>query len=212
MNTSWLEKASLYEFLALGLRYPDAVLVKALAEGEFADALEELSLLNGLDAVAVSAALKELEEYKGANPQTLLQSLRVEYTSLFIGQAAPLVSPYAGIWWAREAGVQPLLFVNKESLAVKSFMRSCGLGQPEGTNEPLDHIATELEFLHYLCLLRGGAALPPELPEDFSLPTCAYKHFYEEHFTAWSKLFAAAVAEKARIPFYRALARILTCL
>ena len=45
---------------------------------------------------------------------------------------------YEGVWAAEADGVQPLLFVNPRSMEVERFMRSCGLGRPEGTNEPLD--------------------------------------------------------------------------
>ncbi len=208
----WLHKAALYELLALGLRLPTRELAEVVSSGEFADALSELAELNKLDTKVLAVSLEELAGYQQADIEELFHDLRIEYTHLFVGAPEPAVSPFAGVWWARGVGVEPLLFVNKESMAVERFMRSCGIGQPEGTNEPLDHIASELEFLQYLCMLRAGAALPPELPEDFMLPEQAYEEFYAEHVAAWSKQFAAAAMEESRIPYYRAVARVLSLL
>lgn len=212
METTWLNRAALYELLALGLRYPTDTLIAALTEGEYADALKEVSELNELDGTALAESLEDLAEYRNQESKALMKTLRVEYTFLYIGEKRPPVSPYAGVWWSHEKGITPLLFVNKESLAVKEFMRSCGIKKPADANEPLDHIATELEFLQYLCLCRADASLQPEFLEDSALPEHAYEDFYAEHFDKWSKQFAAATLEKARIPFYRALARMLACL
>ncbi|MEI3231974.1 MAG: molecular chaperone TorD family protein [Gordonibacter pamelaeae] len=63
-----------------------------------------------------------------------------------MGAPEPAVSPYEGVWRAADDGVQALLFVNPHSMEVERFMRACGLGRPEGTNEPLDHVATECEL------------------------------------------------------------------
>jgi len=94
-------------------------------------------------------------------------------------------------------------------MAVERFLRSCGVGQPEGTNEPLDHIGSELEFLQYLSLLRAGAATPPE---GLTLPEQAYEQFYDQHFCGFAHKLAAATIEQARIPFFKAVGRILAAL
>lgn len=211
-ENTWLHKATLYELLALGLRLPTKELAEVLSNGEFADALQELAELNELTFEDEAALYESLAAYQDKDADALFHELRIEYTHLFVGAPEPAVSPYAGVWWAREVGVEPLLFVNKESMAVERFMRSCGVGQPEGTNEPLDHIASELEFLQYLCMLRAGAALPEELPEDFALPEQAYEEFFEKHLANWIKKLAAAIAEKARMPFYRVMGYALNSL
>ena len=64
-------------------------------------------------------------------------------------------------------GVQALLFVNPHSMEVERFMRGCGLGRPEGANEPLDHVATECELLEHLALRAVGVFVNKEI--DISL-------------------------------------------
>jgi TorA maturation chaperone TorD len=153
----WLEQAALYELLALSFRLPVPELAEALSSGEFADALAEIGEANGLSAPVVEDAVAALHPYTGADPDALFHRLRTRYTALFVGAPEPLASPFAGIWWARAQGVEPLLFVNKRSMDVERYLRHVGIGQAEGKNEPLDHIATMLEFLHYVALILSGA-------------------------------------------------------
>ena len=119
--------------------------------------------------------------------------------------------------WAAEAdGVQPLLFVNPRSMEVERFMRSCGLGRPEGTNEPLDHVATECELLEHLALRAAGAPASEGAPADADLPgggpAAAYGRFLSGHAQAWMPAFAERLAAEARHPFYRAAAAYLGAL
>ncbi len=146
--------------------------------------------------------------------QALKHVLRNEATYLFIGAPKAAVSPYEGIWRSVDDGVQGLLFVNPHTMDAERFMKSCGLGQPEGSNEPLDHVATELEFLQYLAMLEAGMVAPPEgAPAAGDLPggsaAAAYAQFAEEHVQVWMPRFAEATEAQSRIPFYRAAASLL---
>ncbi|MDR1422797.1 MAG: molecular chaperone TorD family protein [Coriobacteriales bacterium] len=219
-NQEWINRAALYELLALGFLKVAREFVEVVDSGEYAEALAEIGTACGLNEVVVKTSVEELSCYtgivgtdakdaEGIGQGALFHELRIEYTRLFVGAPEPAVSPYAGVWWAKQVGVEPLLFVNKESMAVERFMRSCGVGQPEGTNEPLDHIGSELEFLQYLSLLRAEAAIPPE---GVSIPKDAYEGFYREHFIGFAHKFAAATMTLSRAPFYRAIARVLAAL
>ena len=157
----WLNRAALYEILALGLRLPTPELAEALVSGEFADALAEIGTANQLDDGILGAAVSVLDSYRDGSTDALFHKLRTCYTGLLVGAPEPAVSPYAGVWWARAQGVEPLLFVNKRSMDIERFMRNVGIGQAEGRNEPLDHIATMLEFLQYTALVLAGAAEQP---------------------------------------------------
>ena len=91
-------------------------------------------------------------------------------------------------------------------MEVERFMRGCGLGRPEGTNEPLDHVATECELLEHLALRAAGAEPPEGAPAGSGLPggspAAANGAFLEEHARAWMPRFADAVAAESRAPFY----------
>ena len=200
----WAARATAWELAALSFRYPGPELEGAVASGEWAEAAREI-------AGALGLALPE-----GFGAGASAEGLRPEATRLFVGAPEPAVSPYEGVWRAADDGVQALLFVNPHSMEVERFMRSCGLGRPEGTNEPLDHVATECELLEHLALRAAGAEPPEGAPAGSGLPggspEAAYGAFLEGHARAWMPRFADAVAAESRVPFYRDAAAFLGAL
>lgn len=223
--------AAAWELAAFSFRYPAAELAQAVCSGGWAQAAQEIAHVLGLGlpkgfGEAEPPSVKERKEAEGGlgygegdgDAARVLTELRVEATRLFIGPPHPAVSPYEGVWRANEEGVQALLFVNPHSIAVERFMKACGLGRPEGTNEPLDHIATECELLQHLAL----RALDPSWGEASSLPAAgdlpggsaesSYDLFLAEHVQAWAPGFAARVSAEARMSFYRDASAFLDAL
>ena len=208
----WQARAAAWELAALSFRYPGAELAGAVASGEWAEAAREIAGALGL---ALPEGLGEgLSGRSG--PGDALHALRPEATRLFVGAPEPACSPYEGVWRAADDGVQALLFVNPHSMEVERFMRSCGLGRPEGTNEPLDHVATECELLERLALRAAGAPASEGAPDGAGLPggspAAAYETFLSGHAQAWMPAFAERLAAEARHPFYRAAAAYLGAL
>ena len=216
---TWQARAALCELLALSFRYPDDVLVGAIASGEWGEAAEEIAGALGL-AWPADGAPGAAEAAAVDDPDELKHALRAEATRLFVGAPEPLCSPYEGVWRAADDGVQALLFVNPHSMDVERFCKACGLGRPEGTNEPLDHVATEFELLEYLALRAavdaaaeagdpvedadegepGDVVASADLPGGS--PAAAYDQFMEEHVRTWTPRFADKAAEDARLGFY----------
>ena len=181
----WQARAAMCELLALSFRYPeDKILAEAIASGEWGEAADEIA-----DALALTwsstAAPGAAEAAALADPADIQQELRPEATRLFVGAPQAVCSPYEGVWRAQAEGVQPLLFVNPHSMAVERFCKACGLGRPEGTNEPLDAVWTELELLEYLALRAAADALDAEDAADVAAggdggPTEAEAEQYRE--------------------------------
>ncbi len=199
-------------------------LAEAAAGGEWDEAAGEILAALGLPAEVPAAAgdpagppaARAADTAGPAGADALLRALRPEATRLFVGAPEPACSPYEGVWAAESDGVQPLLFVNPRSMEVERFMRSCGLGRPEGTNEPLDHVATECELLERLALRAAGAPASEGAPDGAGLPggspAAAYETFLSGHAQAWMPAFAERLAAEARHPFYRAAAAYLGAL
>ncbi|WP_241156522.1 MULTISPECIES: molecular chaperone [unclassified Adlercreutzia] len=230
---TWQARAAMCELLALSLRYPkDAVLSEKVASGEWHDAADEIAGALALAWSADETAAADGGAAAPSDPTELQRALRVEATRLFVGSPEPACSPFEGVWRAADDGVQALLFVNPHSMAVERFCKACGLGRPEGTNEPLDAVATELELLEYLALraavdvaeAEGDALGEPEdaveaegdagdvvasadLPGGS--PEAAWDQFMADHAKAWMPRFAEALQKESRIPFYRQVARLL---
>lgn len=163
---TWQARAAMCELLALSFRYPeDTVLADAIASGEWGEAADEIA--GALDLSWTSAAAPGAAEAAALpDPAEIQKELRPEATRLFVGAPQAACSPYEGVWRATAEGVQPLLFVNPHSMAVERFCKSCGLGRPEGTNEPLDAVWTELELLEYLALRAAADAMDTAAETD----------------------------------------------
>ena len=236
----WSLKASACELLAFSLRYPTADVAGAIASGEWAAAAQEIAdalgvalpanfaaeLAGGVAAsdgdtpVCAGRGSAEAQEDVQVDTQVdtqvdaLLHALRADATRLFVGSPEPVVSPFEGVWRAADDGVDPLLFVNPHSMEVERFCHACGLGRPQGTNEPLDFAPTELELLQYLASLEAGLVEPAEgAPAAADLPggsaTAAYGQFLAEHVSTWLPKFAEKLCEQARHPFYCAAGQLL---
>ena len=182
---TWQARAAMCELLALSFRYPeDTTLADAVASGEWGEAADEIA--GALDINWTAAAAPGAAEAASLPDSAELQKdLRAEATRLFVGAPKPVCSPYEGVWRAEADGVQPLLFVNPHSMAVERFCKSCGLGRPEGTNEPLDAVWAELELLEYLALRAAADAMDAEAEADVEAggdgaPTEEQAEQYEE--------------------------------
>lgn len=209
---SWADKATFWEFMAFSFRYPGDALVGAVESGEWAEAGKEILEMMGVVASPLldDDLMSPHEESQGR----CLQGLRIEATRLFVGLPDPCCSPYEGVWRAADDGVRALLFVNPHSIEVESFCKSCGLGRPDGTNEPLDHIVGECELLEYLAAVEAGMLdsdvrqhARAEFPGGSA--KAAYEKFIDEHIVKWVPRFAEQVAKETRAPFYRAAAFVL---
>ncbi|MEY8562687.1 molecular chaperone TorD family protein [Eggerthellaceae bacterium 3-80] len=194
---AWQVRAALCELLALSFRYPDSVLAEVVVSGEWMDAANELALAAGVNWAIDPHELSEMGDEEEA-----LHKLRAEATRLFIGAPEPAISPYEGIWRTSDEGGEALLFINPHSMEVERFCKSCGLGRPAGTNEPLDNVATELELLE--CLAARVA-----LGEDAETAAAAYAEFMAAHVMQWMPRFAEKVQEETTLAFYQQAALLL---
>lgn len=215
---NWEARAVALELLSFSFRYPTPELAESVISGEWCAACKDLAEVGCLtlpDGFADTELAADANGLVAKDSETLLHVLRAESTRLFIGAPDPAVPPFEGVWRAADDGVQALLFANPHTIEVMQFLKSCGVGQPEGFNEPLDHIATELAFLQYLSVLEAKMSLPFEEADAIEvLPggsaAAAYAQFFEEHPNTWMARFAAAVEKQTRLPYYRAAAQLLT--
>lgn len=205
--TNWLKSAEAFELLSVSLRLPTMEVGEALSNGEFRRVADGLA--DELDVFS-EEWVGVLRCYEGVDAGELFHKLRREYTRLFGGVPEAMLSLYAGIWQANDDGVAPLLAVNKESMAVERFMKSCGIQRAQLANDPFDNIASELEFLQYLCLVKAGA-LENE-PTAQSVREDAFARFYNEHFIAFAKRFAEKLGAESREAFYDFVAKALLSL
>jgi putative dimethyl sulfoxide reductase chaperone len=116
---------------------------------------------------------------------------KVEYARLFITSINRTVPPYGSVYL--EEGRKLL---GESTAAVQEFYSRYNL-QLEVRDAP-DHIAVELEFMHYLAC---------SAPEDPALPA-ALAEFTQRFVAPWMQPFATAVQQAGTSPFYTHLARL----
>ncbi|MGQ9627112.1 MAG: TorD/DmsD family molecular chaperone [Anaerolineae bacterium] len=184
--------------LARGFTYPDARWVATLLDGQWPSALAEVLKPLGFSADEVRQAIETLP----ADPAAALQALQVEYTYLFIN-AVPHVPapPYASAYMG-----QGLLMGEPAETALRTYRRA-GLTLAEDYHDLPDHLAAEMEFLAWL----GEQALEAHEAGDEEQArewVAQQKVFWRGQMQPWLAAFCQRVEEAARIPFYRALARL----
>jgi len=116
---------------------------------------------------------------------------KVEYARLFITSINRTVPPYGSVYL--EEGRKLL---GESTAAVQEFYSRHNL-HLEVKDAP-DHIAVELEFMHYLSCTA---------PEDQTLPV-ALAEFTQRFVAPWMQPFAAAVQQAGISPFYTLLTRL----
>lgn len=207
MDETLVAKGAFYELLSLPFRQTTRDFSETLHGGAYAEAVEDVCTVCGLDAKAVRAAVDELGRLNGEphDPEGRFHALRRAYTRLFIGGFEPLASPFAGIWWSRKQGIPPVHMVNAEALAVARCMREAGVGRMRGKNVPLDRMDAELEFMQYLC----ARAAASEDAGQRSAACAAYGEFYRDHLLWFAHDMGARLQEVSVHPLYGAVGTLL---
>jgi len=91
-------------------------------------------------------------------------------------------------------------FQQAQALAdLQGFYRAFGVEPGEEAHERADHLAVELEFMHYLAF-REAYALERHGAERAETLRIAQRRFLEEHLGRWAPVVARAVAARAGEP------------
>lgn len=164
-----------YRVFSLLFHRPDREFAKYLWSGF----IEDIGFL-GDDVVAGFARFLDTQSEKGDD--SFYYALAVEYTRLFVN-AVPRVPcpPYESVY--RENTT-----MGESTLAVLARYREAGLEVLGSFQDLPDHVAVELEFLHFL-LAKGDIE--------------AHNAFLREHLSTWVSAFSRAIVDNSRIDFYR---------
>jgi len=177
-----------YQLFLRALTYPDEAHCAWLREGGLAEPLRQRF-------AALSPALDQAEDRWVALRQAAsAEDLAVEYTRLFdTGASGPPCPLYGGLYGG--ARMQTM------EEAVR-FYNHFGLTLSEEQRELPDHIATELEFLHYLTY-REAEAL--QSGEDAGPYQRAQRDFVARHPGAWVPKLCQRLEKERAEPFFQAL-------
>lgn len=196
--------ADMLALCAASLELPDYDLAEGLVDGSFAADAQAIGRELGLPEEKVEKAVSLLAAYGvESDKQALLRTLRVEFTRLFVGPKAPIVSPFQGVFAIREGGsdTQPTLRIGAAAVRATNAYREVGLSAVQ--EESPDHMRLELLFLREL-ELRAAAGDPAARfgGRDFH---AVAKSFVQGSFGAWAEDFFAAIEARSEESFYRAI-------
>ena len=156
---------------------------------------ELLGKLAKLDQSVVPSLRPLLDRIPGVED---LETLRVEHARLFIGPFELLAPPYGSVYM--EGGRK---LMGDSTVDVRRRYSDEGLDVI--LKDVPDHIAVELEFMHYL-VCKGQDAMRDSDPEKLPAWIGKQRDFLGIHLGMWAPTFAIRLREKSESAFYKNLA------
>ena len=127
--------------------------------------------------------------------------LEIEYTRLFVGPYGLLAPPYGSVYLENGRKV-----MGESTLHAREMYLEAGLDVAETFKDAPDHIAVELEFVHFL-IFKAIEAMGHSGLESAMFYLVKRRAFLQNHLGAWISEFARQVEENTETHFYRNLAR-----
>lgn len=185
-------RSTLYSLLSTWLRFPWEEFHELAVAGELAPAARECLAALPYDVEDLDRSLADLEK---VDPN--YDEFQSAYVGLFdVGAGGPPCPLYGGHWVGDRQKVM------EEALR---FYRFFGLTTAAHEKDLPDHLATELEFLHFLTFkeleaLRGGG--------DTGSPRRAERDFLVRHPVRWMPLALKKLGTIEVPPFWHAVMRL----
>lgn len=181
-------RSSVYASFAHAIAYPDEDFCERLRSGAIVEPLEEGLAALGPEYVEALPPWPELQGISSGD------DLAIEYTRLFdAGAGGPPCPLYGGLYGS--------VRMKTMEEAVR-FYNHFGLKLSQAPHEMPDHLATQLEFLHYLAY-REAEAL--QRGTDAGSYQRAQRDFVERHPGAWIGKLIKRLEEHDGAPYFRAL-------
>ena len=129
-----------------------------------------------------------------------IDELAIDHAGLFVGPFALLAPPFGSVYLEGERRL-----MGDSTLAAAECYREVGLEVAAGFNWTPDHIAAELEFMHFLVVKELEALANGDLVRAQRFRQ-KQGSFLERHLAAWAPIFSRSVEEQAQTGFYKDLA------
>ena len=126
--------------------------------------------------------------------------LAIDHARLFVGPFALLAPPYGSVYLEGERRL-----MGDSALGAGECYQEVGLEVAAGFNGTPDHIAVELEFMHFLIVKEVAALAGGELERAQNFRQ-KQRAFLERHLASWVPDFSRSVEEQAQTQFYKSLA------
>lgn len=156
-------------------------------------------LLADLEGLFGGSSVDVLKQF-AQNFDGHVESLRVEYSNLFVVPLDQYVKPYESVY---KTG----LVYREPAIEVKKMYEKAGAGIPEEFKDLPDHVGLELEFIHFLCQKEAQLWNHENEPEALTVRKME-KDFLSQHLITWVPALCDEINKKTKNPFYRTMAKI----
>lgn len=192
-----LATSQVYQFLSMCLFEPEKNVMELLRNKDYMSEVE--SCLGETGNVELSEAFRNIrKELQDSNVDKLVKGYRDTFGSATVAMDCP---PYEMYF----SGSQ--IYQQTQELAdISGFYKAFGVEiSRDDTTSRWDHIAVELEFLHFLTY-KLAYAIENHAEKEQESCLAAKKKFLNAHIGRWIKAFANAVEKKSPAAFYREVA------
>ena len=135
-------------------------------------------------------------------------SLTKEHLRLFVGPGHAPCSPYEAVHRKDRPDFEKGLVMGPSTADVKRSYLAAGLDFTKTYTDLPDHIATEMEFMHFLCSEESRLAATGNNSEAAKMKAMQ-REFHKNHIVPWVKDLADCILRSTTSPFYQATAEVL---
>lgn len=154
--------------------------------------------LRSLNSDALPGAVEMENEFRGADD---LETLKVDYSRLFVGPYTLLAPPFGSIYLDETRQI-----MGESTMNVLKQYRAAGLDIARDFPNPPDHIAAELEFMSFLIFMETGAISNSD-EKMMQNALDRQKAFIAGHLGTWVHEFTEKIESNAETYFYQSLAK-----
>jgi TorA maturation chaperone TorD len=206
-----LQKYGFIKDLSACLMRPSFTLAQALCSGALHRGFDVQ--LDAQPGSPLAAALEKLAAYSAEMSRKPAEEVRlaleVEYNRLFVGPDKVPALPYESYYQKDVPEVRLKTVKGPAERAVREVYHAFGLAMPGNATDFADHIAVELDFLSYLCLMEARAWADENQDEVERLRE-GYDAFLANHLLKWFPAFEKDVLSNVQLPFYEAIIGIIS--
>ena len=201
--------ADLFDLLSTVFSFPSEEVAAGICDGSFKDdALSCLRELGSSDE-QIETFLAVFLDLEAAGEELSIENMRKEYSYLYLvlgeyTRIFPFEGAFLHVAEARKG--LPSLFLTPRTQQVKEWMKRCDALPENASNEPVDSIYNEFEFMRLLCTSLANA-LQLQDSEAAAIWQSEIAGFYREHIEKWVPAFMEHTILTSRSPVYAALAR-----
>lgn len=193
-------RSGFYQFLASGFLYPEQELFALVRDGAVVKELR--SCARGLIPGGKADLLEAIGNLESSFESLTLENLQAEHRRIFGHTISKTSSPFE-----TEYGGSTIFRQTHDLGDIAGFYRAFGLEVSDDIKERLDHISTELEFMHFLTYKEAYAR---EHHGKKKSEDCleAQRKFLKMHLGRWAPLFFERLASKEESGFYKKIALV----